>query len=288
METSTNTKVVLKAGIPLAITFAGIIFAKLATRKCSILSENSHGNHRDGEGSFSSVLDSLDTSCSDFDQNRDELKEEIMGLRNQIQVLQEKELELETRFLHYNYMKDEEILLLEIKNKFLLEICKIDFLEREISLVEEEKQRFEKMVYEIIKIMEMIEVSRSENKLLRRRVKKLLKKIKEQSCVIKDKCLKIEAKEEESSRNYEELEKRDNFIRKMEEEIQQLKMNLKTKQFENNELLNQIELFNNKAASSSKVHTFNHTLLFFSNLYNSNLKHLVKLKRIAIVSVISF
>lgn len=282
--------VFLKAGIPLAITVAGFVFARLATRKATILTtcaENqtnstaadAHEKHND-EGS-SSVFESLDSSLSSsssccledahsstekasdhqnseltlHDCCQEGLEEEILDLRNQVQNLQEMELELEARYLRYTSMKEQELVVMELQNKLFLEISKVDFLDRELLMVEAEMQRFENIVFEYLEIMELLEASTSENRLLQRRVKKLLRKKKEQSSVINEKCLLIDAKEEETSRNYEEMEKMANVIRKMEGEIEQLKMFVDKKQIENNALLNQIELAN-KAAASPKVDTF--------------------------------
>lgn len=267
--------VLLKAGIPLAITVAGFVFARFATRKATILTtscdsvqnltnspagDSAHEKHSNDE-SNSSVFESLDSSSSSSSTekvphqnsqvtvidsyNKDGLLEkEILGLRNQVQDLQERELELEARYLHYTKIKEQELMVMELQNKLFLEISKVDFLDRELLMVEAEMQRFENMVIEYLKIMDLLEVSTSENRLLQRRVKKLLREKKQLSSLIKEKCLLIDAKEEEISRNYEELEKSNDFIRKMEGESEQLKMVLDRKQIEKNELLNQIDLAN--------------------------------------------
>ncbi|KAL3532019.1 hypothetical protein ACH5RR_005540 [Cinchona calisaya] len=270
MET-TSTKVdvvkpiLLKAGISLAMTVAGFIFARITTRKCSNLELSSAENQR-GESclhEFESIdsSSSSSSSCVEDDhsdtsqqkteeelqhQHIKELEEEILALRSGVEDLHARELELQKQYLHYHDMKEQEIELMELQNKLLLEIARVEFLEREISSMEAERQRFENMAVEYLKLLELLEISRSRNRLLQRRVKKLLRKAKKY-------CMQNEAKEAEISRNHQELDGKADIVRKLADEIEELKTALTQLQLEKNELLSQLELAN--AAASSKIDT---------------------------------
>lgn len=293
--TSPSTKVdvmkpvLLKAGIPLAITVAGFIFARITTRKGPTLPASSaekqmspRGNQR-GEGCSYDLqsLESASLSCLEPDhssadtsqQNSEEdllrqhlyeLEEEISVLRCRVKDLHAREFELETQYLHYHDMKEQELLLMELQNKLLLEITRVEFLDKEFSSMEVERLRFENMAVEYLKILEVLEVSRSRNRLLQRKVRKLLRKNKKRSRVIKQQGMLIEAKEAEISRNHQELEANAHIIRKREDDIEELKTSFAQLQMEKNELLRQIELAN--TAASSKVDipllaTTNHSLI---------------------------
>lgn len=269
--------VLLKAGIPLAMTVVGFVVARITTRKSSSRlntssAENQAGCHRNqtAEGCFpdvqsltSSSLSSLEAGHSITDacnQNSEEelqhqqmfeLEEEVLVLRNHIKDLRVRDLELEVRYLQYHDTKEQELLLLELQNILLLEISRVEFVDKEISSVEADRKRLESMVVEYVKISELLEISRSRNRLLQRKVKKLLRKTKEHSRVIKQQHMQIEAKDAEIFRNHQELEAKANIIRRRENDIKELKMAFGQLQMEKDELLRQIELAN--TAASSKI-----------------------------------
>ncbi|XP_022888957.1 protein CHUP1, chloroplastic [Olea europaea var. sylvestris] len=225
--------VLVKAGIPLAITVIGFVFAKIAGRKylaskapsLSKIQEksveiDSREMYRDDDESFHS-LDSASLPCVESDhaftdacyENSIEtlqMQEEIYGLRSQIQ-------DLNMQFLRYQNLKEQEMVLLELRNKFLLEIMRVEYFTREISLMEAEIQRFEHIVIDYLKIMGLLEFLRSENALLHKRAKKLFRRNREQYHVLKKQNLQIVAKETEISRTRKELEMKDICIKNMEE-----------------------------------------------------------------------
>nr|XP_027070590.1 uncharacterized protein LOC113695659 [Coffea arabica] len=296
---STSTKadvikpVLLRAGIPLAITVAGFIVARITTRKrssrlntSSAENEASSRGEQTAEGCFpdvqsinSSSLSSLDAYHSITDtSNRNseeelqhqhifELEEEVLVLRNQIKDVHVREFELEVQYLRYHDMKEQELLLMELQNKLLLEITRVELLAEEISSVEADRKSFESVVVEYLKMLELLEISRSRNRLLQRKVKKLLRRTKEHSRVIKQQHMQIEAKEAEIFRNHQELEAKANIIRRRENEIKELKLAFGQLQMEKDELSRQMELAN--TAASSKV-----DILQLATTSYSRIKHI--------------
>ncbi|XP_060201377.1 protein CHUP1, chloroplastic [Lycium barbarum] len=306
--------VFLKAGIPLAITLAGYIIAKITTKKfsnsqispiqeipheVSTRNESGHQNLENSE-SFSCIEadDDDDDICSTNTLHRDssesfdqkcKFQENLHGVsRNESghQNLENSESlscivahvddqssthtlyrnssesfdlfqdkckfqDIEAKFQQYTHLKEQEIALMDMQNKLLLEINKIDFLSKEITLMEAESQRFHNMVIEYLRIMELLDLSKSENSLLHRRVKKLLKKIKEYSRVVKEQNIQLEAKETEISRNQEGLEMKHHVIEEMELEIKELKMAIEQLQMEKVGLLSKLELAENSNESKN-------------------------------------
>ncbi|CAN4121459.1 unnamed protein product [Withania somnifera] len=279
-----NTKVemmkpvFLKAGIPIAITLAGYIIAKITTRKISnfqispiqknplddevddydddhsstntlcrdssetfdLYQENHHGVSRNEGGHHQN----LEISCIEVDDHdNDHCSTNSGEARNFINGVQE---DIMAKFQQYTHLKEKEIALMGMQNKLLLEINKVELFSKEITLMEAENRRFQNMVIEYLRIMELVDLSKSENSLLHKRVKKLLKKIKESSRVIKEQNFQLEAKEKEISRHQEGLEMKDHVIKKMELEFQQLKM-------EKAELLSKLELAETSNQSKNEV-----------------------------------
>ncbi|KAM3217664.1 protein CHUP1, chloroplastic [Capsicum annuum] len=155
----------------------------------------------------------------------------------------------EAKFQQYIQLKEKEIALMDMQHKLLLEINKVDYFCKEITLMEGENQRFQYMVIEYLRIMELLDLSKSENSLLHKKVKKLLKKIKEQK-------FQLEVKEIEITRNQEGLEIKDHVIKQMELEIQQLKMEKNEVEVvtmeDHKELVNELEQLQKEKASEDK------------------------------------
>lgn len=205
--------VLLKAGIPLAVSLAGFVLARIATRKSPPPTPEIQADVQD--------TDSFHTLDSD---DHADARQEILRLRRRIEDVVDRELQLERRFLYYQGLKDQEVVLMEHHNKMMLEMNRAEFLEREVSLVEAENQRFQDVAKEYLKLLRLDEFLRSENEQLRKRTKKLLRRTKEHSWILRKQCLQIQWREKEISRNKEELQEKADCIRLMQDEIKELKL----------------------------------------------------------------
>ncbi|KAI3947302.1 hypothetical protein MKW98_030888 [Papaver atlanticum] len=87
--------ILLKDGIPIAFSFAGFIVSMITTRK-RIHSKISSSSQTEDETSFDST-----NSEQDELQDRPQLEEEISGLKHLVSSFQNRELELERRFVRY-------------------------------------------------------------------------------------------------------------------------------------------------------------------------------------------
>lgn len=281
MESSTSRAeimkpMILKAGIPLALSVAGFVCARLIARRSvnprDPLFENRpevDSQLRDEQslhsfGSSTSVpsiecekpMDhtNFTNSMESFEiGDESNVKEELLRLRTRIEELQKREWELETQFLRFCDLKEKESMLIQLRNMLLLEMSQVELLDWEISSVEAEKNRLETLVVEYLRILEQMEVWKSKNGFLHRKVKKLLRKIRVQSRHIREQGSKIEAREAEILRAHDALETRTDIIKELEEEVCELKVKLDHQQEEKNELLKKLKLAEKSHPSISKV-----------------------------------
>ncbi|KAL3642642.1 hypothetical protein CASFOL_013457 [Castilleja foliolosa] len=145
--------IVVKAGIPLAVTLAGFIVAKIVARGSSPPATSSPPSKTQANVK---KTDSCEILTDDHSQEKScELHEEILGLKCKIQDFQSRQWRLETRFLLYQESKEQEIALMELHHKFMLEINRVELLHREITLLESEKQRFDNIVSECLEILRL-------------------------------------------------------------------------------------------------------------------------------------
>lgn len=199
--------VILKAGIPLALSVAGFIIASIATRKKSCLSTNTTQQ--------SQINEDIQESDSG------EVEEEMFVLKRRIEAMQDREWQLEKQFLHYQDLKDQEMQLVEHLNKMVMEMNRIEFLGREVSLIEATNKRFEDLGVDYLNLFRFVEIFKSENGKLRKRVKKLFRKSREQSGILRKQKKQIQRKETEISRIKMELDLKGEYIRLMEDEIKE-------------------------------------------------------------------
>ncbi|KAL6336708.1 hypothetical protein AAG906_036022 [Vitis piasezkii] len=263
---------ILKAGLPLALSVAAFIIAKIMERRNLVPKASSFENQVDSPPANSMVesVDGLNSACVLLEEGEGQIitnrslvesseiqdppdhEEEILALRRQIEHLQEREWELAMRFLCYCEIKEQESRLLELRSRLLLEIARVEFLNWEVSLMEAENKRHEDLVVEYLRVVELLEFWKLENRSLHREVKKLAKKTKQQSRVIRDCNLKIEGIEKEISRNQEELERRTTAISKLDNEVRELQATLNQVQEEKHQLSDKLKLAEKSAPSTSK------------------------------------
>ncbi|GAB4833519.1 hypothetical protein Ancab_031763 [Ancistrocladus abbreviatus] len=266
----------LEAGFAIAVSVVGYVCAKIMSKRGS-----GHPNPAASLGKDCEECSAADTQngdrCHDF-------QEEFLVLRDQLEDLQKREWESETRFLQYQEIKERESKALEIMNELLLEKRHAEFLAREISLWEEQRG----LMMEYLRVLKLLEALRKENGLLRRKARKLLRRareglrvieeqksnidardeeiarnqreleeragaIQELLSVVKEQKLSIEAKDEEIVRNQREIESRGYAIQELQNEIGLLKSGLNQLQIEKIELLNKIEVAETLASSRQKV-----------------------------------
>ncbi|KAL6141866.1 hypothetical protein ACLB2K_060152 [Fragaria x ananassa] len=271
MECSTSKvemfkPVLLKAGIPLALSVAGFIYARIMAQrsthskeslfekdKVSSLENSQDSRDKDSFQSLScTCLLSVEESLKIYDY-KPQLEEDISRLRCRLEDLQRRESELEMEFISYCDMKEKESALMELRNMLLLEMTRVEFMDREVSFVEAECQRLEELVREYLKVLEQLEDWKSENELLQRQVKMLMTQASVQSRIIREQDLKLDAREAELMRIHDELETKTEVTKRLEDEIGEMRMAFDQLQDEKNGRLEKLKLKENSPSSISKI-----------------------------------
>ncbi|WVY96915.1 hypothetical protein V8G54_029066 [Vigna mungo] len=240
---------ILKAGVPLAASLAGFIYAWILAKKN--FSSKLFSSPENGESS--TPMNRL------VIHDRKSFSEhEITGLRNQIEGLQMRELAMRLQFELYCEMKAQESLLVEVRNMLSLENDRAEFLSKEISSIETETVRLESFVVQYMTVVEQLQYWRSQNRVLQRRVQKLLRDSKGKSRLIKVQALMIKEKEEELLRNHEDFQTRVCVINKLEGEIRELRRILEQLEEEKKEVVKKLETAEAEADASKlnkeKIH----------------------------------
>lgn len=246
----------VKAGIPAAISVAAYICSRIISkrRNLSLLStptssNDSRQNHyfiqHDDEGN--------DAGLQIIGNDSSNLEDKLLELEIYIEGLQQRERDLKRRLLRYQEMKKKEIVLMEIRNKMMLEKARAEFLLREISLAQAESQRIGGLILEYVKLVHQLEDSKKENRLIERKARKLCKRARQRLKVIREQKLKIEARDEELLSNQEDIQSKDELIKELEDEISQMKEVIDHLQREKIEISNNLDIAEKPYSLDPKV-----------------------------------
>ncbi|KAK9126538.1 hypothetical protein Scep_015384 [Stephania cephalantha] len=151
------------------------------------------------------------------------LEEEMLHLINKLKALQEREEDIEKRFIRYCNSKEQESVLMELQHMLALESAHVEFLNTMIKSAEDENQRLEVFLVEFLGAIEQIELARRENKFLKTKVKKLSRSMRQQSHLVSQQASTLQDREAELLAFHKELERREQIIKECQEEIVDLK-----------------------------------------------------------------
>ncbi|KAK7245016.1 hypothetical protein RIF29_39846 [Crotalaria pallida] len=256
--------IILKAGVPLAVSIASLLYAwimaKKSISKASYSLPDATNSSNQSEESFDSVASIEDVYAnvvpdSSVIEDTPCLEQEIACLRSRFEGMKMRELALRFQFDQYSILKDQESMLKDMNNMLALETARIEFLDKEISTMERENKRLENFLVHYIKLNEQIEYWKSGNRMLQRKFQRLLRKSKAQSRLAKEQALKIKAEEAEVLRSQDALQIKNDIIDKLEGEIRGLQRVLDQLQDEKNELLNKLDIA--EKSHASKIETGN-------------------------------
>ncbi|XP_043697506.1 protein CHUP1, chloroplastic [Telopea speciosissima] len=282
-KTVLTKSIFLKAGIPLALSLGGLIYTMVTTRRrpppevppAETQVDDDEQPEIDYQEEFpdKESFHSLDSksllskeeaeqqiTCTQVTISSESLlirdghdqEEELLNLRRWIIALQDKEMELEMQFIHYCSLKEQESILMELRNTLTSEISRLKLLALEAKFIEVENQRVEAVVVEYLKIVEQLKSARLENGLLQRKVKKFLTKTREHSRVLKQQASALQSRDAEILRNEKDLESSLQVIKELEEEIMELRGMLVQLQVEKKELVEKLEVAESLASSTSR------------------------------------
>ena len=115
--------------------------------------------------------------------------------------------------------------------------------------MEMQNRRLESFVAQYLRVVEQIERWKSENRMLRRKFQKLMRKSKAQTRLAKEQASKLKLEEEEILRSRDALETKIDVIGKLEDKMEELQRALDQLQDEKNELLKKLDTAEKSYAS---------------------------------------
>ncbi|KAF5185312.1 Chup1 protein [Thalictrum thalictroides] len=270
---------ILKAGIPLAVSLASFIYSMITTRRAKRIttrsSEEAQINldqnelpeefeNRDISEDINTIspLCRVDEHMEDAQtmnslttfriQRRRNLEEEILELMNQVRGLKDTERDLERKFIWYCTLKEQELAFMKLQNILALEQAHVKYLRMTVESKEAEDRRFELMLVGYLRVKRQLENAVLEKGLLQKKVKKLFRTTRKYFNIISQQAAGLRGRETEILTNQEELQGKAHVIVGLNDEIMALKKIVDHLQAEKKELAEKLELEETSASSVSK------------------------------------
>ncbi|XP_010516889.1 PREDICTED: protein CHUP1, chloroplastic-like [Camelina sativa] len=221
---------ILRVCVAVVISATGLILARFVFRK-----EDNEVTSPASNPEFSSSPGGRNNEEEET-ESLDHDKQEILSLKSKFEELQKKGYEMELRFEQYCNLKDQEVMLMEHKSMLSLEKSQLNFFRKEVLAMEEEHKRRQDLVIVYLKLVGEIQELRSDNGLLEGKAKKLRRRSKQLYRVVNEKSMRFIGVEKEFLKCVDELETTNNVVKKLEDEVKDLKANIDVLQEEKEDI----------------------------------------------------
>nr|XP_043616403.1 protein CHUP1, chloroplastic [Erigeron canadensis] len=186
---------VLKFGVPLVVSFGGIIFTLMINKRCKA-SQSSHDPYKHSDDCKNQVISRRKSPSSlHFDplENHEEShqikipayevfkgysrsakdthEQEIKSLRNTIKILKERESNLEMELLEYYGLKEQETAVMELQNRLKLSNMEAKIFTLKIESLQADNKRLETQMTNYKKVVADLEATRCKIKVLKKKLK---------------------------------------------------------------------------------------------------------------------
>ncbi|XP_043718662.1 protein CHUP1, chloroplastic-like [Telopea speciosissima] len=173
--------------------------------------------------------------------NMEETEQEIIKLRNMVEVLQEREKNLETQLLEYYGLKEQEAAVMELQNRLKINNLEAKFFTLKIESLQAENQRLEAQAADYAKVVADLESARTKIKMLKRKLRSDEEQSKELLSVLQKNVSNLQEQEHMGILNDAEVQNKLQRLKELGEESAELKKANSKLQQENCELVRRLE-----------------------------------------------
>lgn len=169
------------------------------------------------------------------------VEQEITNLRNMVQVLQERERNLEMQMLEYHGLKEKEAIIQELHNRLKINTMEAKFSTLKIESLKAENQTLKTQASEYKRVVTELEITKAKSKLLKRKMKSEVKQANQQLFDLQKKVMKLEDREHEPSFNDADTQEKLKRLKDLEDKLSELSMENSRLQHEKSELDKKLE-----------------------------------------------
>lgn len=183
----------------------------------------------------------LETPKAFITLEKEEYEEEISHLQNMVQILRERERNLEVQLLEYYGLKEQETAVMELQNRLKINNMEAKLFNLKIESLQAEKQRLEAQVVGHDKVVAELEAARAKIRLLKKKLRYEAEQNKEQILNLQQRVAKLQDDEFKSLSSNTDAQLKLKRLKDLEGEAEELRKSNLVLRLENSELTRRLE-----------------------------------------------
>lgn len=187
------------------------------------------------------LLDKESTKSKRADEETAVTEQEIINQRNMIQILQERERNLEMQMLEYHGLKEKEGIIQELYNHLKMTTMEAKFSTLKIESLKAENQILKAQASEYKGVITELEITKAKSKLLKRKMKLEAEQANQKLFDLRKKVMMLEDQEREPSLYEEDAQQKLKRLKDLENKLSELRMENSRLQHEKSELDSKLE-----------------------------------------------
>ncbi|KAL2493172.1 actin binding protein family [Abeliophyllum distichum] len=171
----------------------------------------------------------------------DESVREIRSLRSTVNMLQERERNLEIQLLEYYGLKEQETAVMELQNRVKLNNMEAKLYNLKIESLQANNRRLEAEVSDYAKVVTELEAAKAKIKLLKKKLRSETEQNHEQILTLQERVMKLQEQETMAVKNDPSMKYKLQKLKELEVEIEDLRKSNQGLKRENSELAQKLE-----------------------------------------------
>lgn len=168
--------------------------------------------------------------------------QEIQRLRQTVQILKERETDLEIQLLEYYGLKEQETAFMELQNQLKIKHMEARLFSLKLESLQADKKRLEEQVSDHTKVSAELDAAKAQIKILMRKLKSEAEENKERILALQERARKLQEEEKmDVEADHGNIQGKLQKLRDLEEEMEELRKSNSTLMLEKSELAQKLE-----------------------------------------------
>ncbi|XP_028806590.1 protein CHUP1, chloroplastic [Neltuma alba] len=172
---------------------------------------------------------------------KDDYEEEILRLRSKIEMLQEREKDLEVQLLEYCGLREQEKAAMELQNRLKITITEMKMLNLKVETLQSENLALEAQVANHAKVEAELEAAKAKVQLLQKKLRLEAEQNREQILALQKRVAKLQEQEREVAASDQGVQEKLQKLKDLESEAEELRKSNLRLQIENSELAQRLD-----------------------------------------------
>lgn len=172
---------------------------------------------------------------------KDDCEQEVKNLKSMVQMLQDREKNLEVELLEYYGLQEQETIVMELQNRLKLNNMEGRLLNLKIESLQADNRRLEAQVADHAKTVSELEAAKTKIKLLKKKLRTEAEQNREQILAVQERVTKLQEQAHKAAAIDPDTQSRLQRLKVLEAETEDLRKSNMKLQLENSQLARRLE-----------------------------------------------